>query len=212
MAWRLSGPLLIMIPQLQHELFRVASAYPEVALMRKLVSDRRRSGARPGRCLGALSACDAWPPSTAVASRPGTGAEATRPEAVPTSRPSGGTARPGEETNGQRRLALIVGVGQYKNSRVPDLADSPDDAARCYALLTGLLAVPRIFPGARDRTWEAGRHGARTCPHPEEGVPKHRTQHGENRCALRVAPCGPLASMWRRRSDETAHSGRACYG
>ena len=41
------------------------------------------------------------------------------------------------ETDGQRRLALIVGVGEYKNPRVPDLAGPPNDARRFYAMLTG---------------------------------------------------------------------------
>lgn len=41
------------------------------------------------------------------------------------------------ETDGQRRLALIVGVGQYKNDKIPDLAGPPNDARRVYELLTG---------------------------------------------------------------------------
>lgn len=41
------------------------------------------------------------------------------------------------ETEGYRRLALIVGVGQYKNESVPDLAGPPNDARRFYDLLAG---------------------------------------------------------------------------
>lgn len=41
------------------------------------------------------------------------------------------------ETDGHRRLALIVGVGEYLNRVVPDLSGPPGDAERIYALLTG---------------------------------------------------------------------------
>jgi hypothetical protein len=41
------------------------------------------------------------------------------------------------ETDGYRRLALVVGVGQYKNEHVPDLEGPPNDANRFYHLLTG---------------------------------------------------------------------------
>lgn len=41
------------------------------------------------------------------------------------------------ETGGQRRLALIVGVGEYKNPRVPDLPGPPNDARRFHEMLTG---------------------------------------------------------------------------
>jgi hypothetical protein len=40
------------------------------------------------------------------------------------------------ETNGHRRLALIVGVGQYRADSVPDLEGPPNDARRVYELLT----------------------------------------------------------------------------
>jgi hypothetical protein len=40
------------------------------------------------------------------------------------------------ETDGYRRLALVVGVGQYKNDIVPDLDGPPNDAKRFYNLLT----------------------------------------------------------------------------
>ncbi len=40
------------------------------------------------------------------------------------------------ETDGHRRLALIAGVGQYKNKAVPDLDGPPNDAKRFYNLLT----------------------------------------------------------------------------
>jgi hypothetical protein len=42
-----------------------------------------------------------------------------------------------KETDGVRRLALVVGVGQYKNERVPDLIGPPNDARRFFDLLTG---------------------------------------------------------------------------
>ncbi len=40
------------------------------------------------------------------------------------------------ETEGYRRLALVVGVGKYKNEKVPDLDGPPNDANRFYGLLT----------------------------------------------------------------------------
>ncbi|MBI3560623.1 MAG: caspase family protein [Gammaproteobacteria bacterium] len=43
-------------------------------------------------------------------------------------------ARP---TNGIRRLALVVGVGKYKNEKVPSLVGPPNDAKHIYELLTG---------------------------------------------------------------------------
>lgn len=39
--------------------------------------------------------------------------------------------------DGIRRLALIVGVGQYKSTKIPDLPGPPQDAKRIYQLLTG---------------------------------------------------------------------------
>ena len=44
---------------------------------------------------------------------------------------------PAVETDGHRRLALVVGVGQYKKSSVPDLEGPPNDANGIYRLLTG---------------------------------------------------------------------------
>lgn len=41
-----------------------------------------------------------------------------------------------ESQDGIRRLALIIGVGEYKNSKVPDLSGPPQDALRFYELLT----------------------------------------------------------------------------
>lgn len=41
------------------------------------------------------------------------------------------------ETDGHRRLALIVGVGQYKKEGIPDLKGPPRDAEQFYSLLTG---------------------------------------------------------------------------
>jgi hypothetical protein len=40
------------------------------------------------------------------------------------------------ETDGYRRLAFIVGVGQYKSEKIPDLIGPPADARRFYDLLT----------------------------------------------------------------------------
>ncbi len=40
------------------------------------------------------------------------------------------------ETDGYRRLALIVGVGEYQNSKIPDLKGPPNDAQRMYDLFT----------------------------------------------------------------------------
>ncbi|MCB1948932.1 caspase family protein, partial [Nitrosomonas sp.] len=39
--------------------------------------------------------------------------------------------------DGIRRLALIIGVGQYKSEKIPDLPGPPQDAQRIYQLLTG---------------------------------------------------------------------------
>lgn len=44
---------------------------------------------------------------------------------------------PAVVTNGSRRLALLVGVGQYKNASLAGLPGPPEDARRMYALLTG---------------------------------------------------------------------------
>lgn len=41
------------------------------------------------------------------------------------------------ETDGYRRLALIVAVGQYKSDQIPDLEGPTNDARRIYELLTG---------------------------------------------------------------------------
>lgn len=51
-----------------------------------------------------------------------------------------GTGEP-VETDGHRRLALVVGVGRYANPAVPDLAGPAGDARRFHALLTD----PRTF-------------------------------------------------------------------
>jgi hypothetical protein len=40
------------------------------------------------------------------------------------------------ESDGYRRLALIIGVGRYKNNNVPDLEGPPNDANRFYQLIT----------------------------------------------------------------------------
>ncbi len=40
-------------------------------------------------------------------------------------------------TNGSRRLAFILGIGDYKNPDIPDLDGPPNDARRFYDLLTG---------------------------------------------------------------------------
>ncbi len=42
-----------------------------------------------------------------------------------------------QSEDGIRRLALIVGVGQYKSPNIPDLPGPPQDAKRFYELLTG---------------------------------------------------------------------------
>ncbi len=38
--------------------------------------------------------------------------------------------------DGKRRMALIIGVGQYKNNKINDLEGPPEDAKRIYQLLT----------------------------------------------------------------------------
>jgi hypothetical protein len=44
---------------------------------------------------------------------------------------------PALETEGHRRLALIVGVGRYRSPQVATLRGAPEDARRIYQLLTG---------------------------------------------------------------------------
>ena len=44
---------------------------------------------------------------------------------------------PLSETHGERRLALIVGVGDYASDRIKDLEGPPKDARKVYDLLTG---------------------------------------------------------------------------
>ena len=41
------------------------------------------------------------------------------------------------ETDGMRRLAMLVGVGKYKHEKIPTLAGPVGDVERMYALLTG---------------------------------------------------------------------------
>lgn len=50
------------------------------------------------------------------------------------------------ETNGIRRLALIVGVGQYKSTRIDNLKGPPNDAQQMYDLLTGSKGPGYGFP------------------------------------------------------------------
>lgn len=42
-----------------------------------------------------------------------------------------------QSEDGVRRLAMIVGIGQYKSPKIPDLPGPPHDAKRFYELLTG---------------------------------------------------------------------------
>lgn len=48
-----------------------------------------------------------------------------------------------EVTNGQRRLALIIGVGDYQSPGINDLKGPPNDAQHIYDLLTGLYGFPK---------------------------------------------------------------------
>lgn len=41
------------------------------------------------------------------------------------------------ETGGIRKLAVVVGVGQYISDKVPDLAGPPEDARRMLEILSG---------------------------------------------------------------------------
>ena len=50
------------------------------------------------------------------------------------------------ETDGERRIALIVGVGEYKNPRIDDLKGPPNDAQQMYDLLTGAKGHGYGFP------------------------------------------------------------------
>jgi len=62
--------------------------------------------------------------------------------AVTTLCPMGGL----NNTNGERRLALIVGVGEYKNDDIKDLKGPPNDAQQIYDLLTGSKEIGYDFP------------------------------------------------------------------
>jgi len=50
------------------------------------------------------------------------------------------------DTEGERRLALIVGVGEYKNALVDDLKGPPNDAQQMYDLLTRAKGYGYGFP------------------------------------------------------------------
>jgi len=67
-----------------------------------------------------LSGCDGSQPTDAIDAQGRAGCDPSR--AV--------------ETDGYRRLALIVGVGQYAKFGIPDLEGPPNDARRFYELLT----------------------------------------------------------------------------
>ena len=56
----------------------------------------------------------------------------------PTSQPDGELCPLGDavEVDGVRRLALIVGVGEYRDDEIPDLPGPPNDAKQVYDLLT----------------------------------------------------------------------------
>ena len=43
---------------------------------------------------------------------------------------------PAVSSDGKRRMALIIGVGQYKKEKISDLPGPPEDAKRFYSLLT----------------------------------------------------------------------------
>ena len=75
----------------------------------------------------------------------GCGSSAERARAEATGENVGCTSDAVADAGGQRRLALVVGVGQYKAEKVPDLAGPPNDARRIYELLTGEsgFAFPR---------------------------------------------------------------------
>jgi hypothetical protein len=50
------------------------------------------------------------------------------------------------DSNGERRLALVVGVGDYKSARISDLKGPPNDAQQMYDLLTGVKGQGYGFP------------------------------------------------------------------
>jgi len=50
------------------------------------------------------------------------------------------------EVDGVRRVALLVGVGAFKNANVPKLAGAPNDAQQMYDLLTGAKGQGFGFP------------------------------------------------------------------
>lgn len=72
------------------------------------------------------------PATTGVA----TGSAVTRGAATTLSGSDRCPLGPAVETGGQRRLALIVGVGDYKSNAIADLPGASGDAKRMYELLT----------------------------------------------------------------------------
>jgi len=72
----------------------------------------------------ALAGCDGRPPIA-----PSTGVTAPAVSACPLGR--------AVATDGHQRLALIVGVGRYRNPGITTLRGAPEDARRFYQLLTG---------------------------------------------------------------------------
>ena len=50
------------------------------------------------------------------------------------------------DTDGERRLALVIGVGEYESARIDDLKGPPNDAQQIYDLLTGVGEQGYGFP------------------------------------------------------------------
>lgn len=94
----------------------------------------------PGRATpppvgSAVSETSGQPPAGATASGSASNASASNAPASTFSSPTCPNGAP-IERGGKRKLALVVGVGDYANPRINDLTGPPNDARHVYALLT----------------------------------------------------------------------------
>lgn len=94
------------------------------------------SGCRIRRCVLLVAVSIALPLPACGKSQPA-GSSSDAPGADPQGfAPSGCTGRLVESSDGRRRLALLVGVGDYKSRSIPHLAGPAGDVSRVFQLLT----------------------------------------------------------------------------
>jgi uncharacterized caspase-like protein len=89
------------------------------------------------------------------------------------------------EIDGRRQLAVVVGVGQYKNSEIPDLEGPPNDARRMYDVLTGAsYGFPKanmcllLDADASRAGFERAFDGLIERAHPDDAVVFYFAGHG----------------------------------